>query len=201
MPLWTPGAKYLGVLFAPHTILPTKKQPSVTMKLTFLSAAALAMVAVVAGQEAPDDGTACTLCLQNSLRALPLCKDIDIVVGEFNPGVSPDYASCLCSSLDGAWVDACADTTKCGADIMAFKDTYAANIKEAGLQCDGPAPTFVPKEADPIAPSSTGPNGSAPTGDSGNPESFGIKGTAPTFLLAEAMGLLGVVVAVGTNWM
>ncbi|KAF9182036.1 hypothetical protein BGZ51_005008 [Haplosporangium sp. Z 767] len=170
------------------------------MKLTFFSAAALAMVAVVAGQEVPSNGTACVLCLQDSLRALPLCKDIDVVVGEFNPGLSPDYASCLCSSLDGAWIDACMDATKCNADIAAFKSDYAKNIKEAGLQCDGASPTFIPKDADPVAPSATSPGGSAPTGGSNDPKSFGIKGAAPTFLLTEVMGLLGIVVAVGANW-
>jgi hypothetical protein len=88
--------------------------------------------------------TPCMVCLQDSLQSLPACTGLTIVVGEMDPSSDPAYAACLCSSLDGAWVDKC--TSTCGQDILSFKNAYSANIQAAGLKC-GDQPTFIPVHA------------------------------------------------------
>ncbi|KAG0054321.1 hypothetical protein BGZ83_011427 [Gryganskiella cystojenkinii] len=102
--------------------------------------AATLVASLVSAQDAPN---ACSTCLQQSIQSLPLCQGLNIVIGDFNPGESPAYAACLCSSLDGAWIDNCTGVAQCGADIKSFKSAYAGNIQNAGLIC-GSTPTFVP---------------------------------------------------------
>ncbi|KAG0084732.1 hypothetical protein BGZ93_001019 [Podila epicladia] len=114
------------------------------MKFTHLATVA-ALLAVAAAQSGSAD---CTLCLQSAIKALPKCAGLDIIVGNFNPGESTAYAECLCSSLDGAWVDGCSGDDKCGKDILSFKTAYASNIQSAGLICS-PVPTFVPSSSFP----------------------------------------------------
>ncbi|KAG0007092.1 hypothetical protein BGZ65_008907 [Modicella reniformis] len=121
-------------------------------------------------------------------------------MGDFNPDVSPAYAVCLCSSLDGAWIDACKGTTLCGPDIESFKTSYPSTIQQAGLQCNGSTPTFVPAPADPVAPSSTLPGSSAsPTLGGGKP-STGQLDAVPSALFTKAMGALAIAVAIGANF-
>ncbi|KAF9906752.1 hypothetical protein EC991_000345 [Linnemannia zychae] len=111
---------------------------SLTLILATLATLALA-------QETPTDNgapTPCMVCLQDSLQSLPACSGLTIVVGDMDPASDPAYASCLCSSLDGAWVDKCLST--CSQDIVSFKNAYAENIQAAGLICSGAQPTFVP---------------------------------------------------------
>jgi hypothetical protein len=103
--------------------------------LTVLAAAALSFVA---GQT-PD---ACASCLEQSIQSLPLCQGLNITIGAFNPGESVAMATCLCSSLNGAWIEACTNVAECGADIRSFENAYASNIQNAGLVC-GSQPTFV----------------------------------------------------------
>ncbi|KAG0282065.1 hypothetical protein BGZ96_000860 [Linnemannia gamsii] len=83
----------------------------------------------------------CMVCLQDSLQSLPACTGLKIVIGDMDPSSDPAYAACLCSSLDGAWVDKCIAT--CGQDIVSFKKAYSQNIQDAGLKC-GAQPTFIP---------------------------------------------------------
>lgn len=109
------------------------------MKITLLASVA-ALMAVAAAQSGSAN---CTLCLQGAIQALPKCAGLDITIGNFNPGASAAYADCLCSSLDGAWVDGCSSDDMCGQDILSFKAAYAGNIQSAGLICS-PTPTFVP---------------------------------------------------------
>ncbi|KAG0196849.1 hypothetical protein BGX28_009685 [Mortierella sp. GBA30] len=107
------------------------------------SIAFLAATAIISVQGQTNGAAACTICLQDSLKALPLCAGLNITVGNFNPSENPAYAVCLCSSLDGAWVDACSGADKCGQDILSFKNAYAGNLQSAGLSC-GTTPTFNP---------------------------------------------------------
>ncbi|KAI1309709.1 hypothetical protein EDD11_004051 [Mortierella claussenii] len=87
---------------------------------------------------------ACTTCLQSSISALPLCKGLNITIGDFQPGNNPTaVAACLCSSLSGNWIDQCTGAAQCGQDIASFKNTYSGNIQAAGLSC-GTTPSFVP---------------------------------------------------------
>ncbi|KAF9939016.1 hypothetical protein BGZ67_010070 [Mortierella alpina] len=104
----------------------------------FISLALLAAVTVVSAQ---NGAASCTVCLQDSIKALPKCAGLNITMGDFDPSTNPAYAVCLCSSLDGAWVDRCLGADKCGRDILSFKDNFAANIKDAGLSCEG-TPSF-----------------------------------------------------------
>jgi hypothetical protein len=99
------------------------------MKFTILVAAFVALVASTAS--AQEDPSACTLCLQEALKQLPACANVEATAGS----VSPAYAACLCSSLDGSWIDSCSGADKCGATVAAFKSSYGDNIKAAGLAC------------------------------------------------------------------
>ncbi|KAG0282112.1 hypothetical protein BGZ96_000830 [Linnemannia gamsii] len=112
------------------------------MKFTILAAAFVAFVASTATAQA--DPSACTLCLQEALKQLPACANVEVTAGS----VSPAYAACLCSSLSGSWIDSCSGTDKCGAAISAFKSSYGGNIKAAGLTCgaNGQA-SFTPASA------------------------------------------------------
>ncbi|KAG0200209.1 hypothetical protein BGX28_006659 [Mortierella sp. GBA30] len=170
------------------------------MKFNLLSVASLAFATIVAAQQGGNStnggGSGCMLCLQNSLMALPLCKGLNITVGEFNPGLSPEYAVCLCSSLNGTWIDACKDPSVCGPDIESFKNAYAENMQQAGLQCNGTKPTFIPPPADPVA--STSASGTSPTQGAGN-KSFAHKGAVPSILFMEVMGAFAVMAAVGAS--
>ncbi|KAF9911474.1 hypothetical protein BX616_010575 [Lobosporangium transversale] len=86
----------------------------------------------------------CMTCLQSSLSSLSDCKGLDIQIGNLNPGNNPSaFATCLCSSLDAAWVDACTGAEHCDQDILSFKNTYSENIQAAGLSCQ-PTPVFLP---------------------------------------------------------
>ncbi|KAK3826523.1 MAG: hypothetical protein JOS17DRAFT_750391 [Linnemannia elongata] len=93
------------------------------------------------GSAQTDAPTPCMVCLQDSLQSLPACTTLKVVIGELDPASDPAYAACLCSSLDGAWIDKC--TSTCSEDVLSFKNAYADNIQSAGLRC-GAQPTFVP---------------------------------------------------------
>lgn len=112
-----------------------------TMKtFTSLAVLAAAVLSFVAGQQSDNP---CSACLENSIQSLPLCQGLNVTIGAFTPGESTAYAACLCSSLDGAWIDACTGVSQCGSDIDSFKSAYAGNIQDAGLIC-GAQPTFIP---------------------------------------------------------
>ncbi|KAF9933116.1 hypothetical protein BGZ67_004411 [Mortierella alpina] len=170
------------------------------MKFTLVGALTLLLASVVAAQEGGNStdggGSACTLCLQNTLRALPLCKDINITIGEFNPGVSSEYAVCLCSSINGTWIDNCKGDTLCGPGIESFKSAYGSNLQQAGLQCNGTKPTFIPPPADPVAP--TGPGAASPTKGAGG-TSWGQSTAAPSALFMQFMGAVAVAAGVGAS--
>ncbi|KAF9947668.1 hypothetical protein BGZ70_002570 [Mortierella alpina] len=104
-----------------------------------LSLALLATATVVSAQ---NGAASCTICLQNAIMALPKCAGLNITMTDFDPSLNPAYSVCLCSSLDGAWVDGCSGADKCGQDILSFKKAFADNIKSAGLSCEG-TPSFV----------------------------------------------------------
>ncbi|KAF9095747.1 hypothetical protein BGX23_012675 [Mortierella sp. AD031] len=109
-----------------------------------LALLATTTMALVYAQSAENDApTPCMLCLQNSLQSLPACAGLTIIFGEINPASDPAYAACLCSSLDGAWIDKCTTGAQCSQDVVSFKNAYADNIRAAGLAC-GAQPTFVP---------------------------------------------------------
>ncbi|KAF8926926.1 hypothetical protein EDD21DRAFT_363869 [Dissophora ornata] len=171
------------------------------MKFTLLPAAAalFSVASIVAAQNSTGDGAACTLCLQNSLRALPLCKDLNITMGNFDPSVSPAYAACLCSSLNGTWIDACAGVSQCGPDVEQFKNTYPSTIQDAGLQCNGTTPTFVPVATDSVLPTSALPTSSASPTSGSTKSSAGDMGAVPSALFTNVMGALALVAAVGAS--
>ncbi|KAF9579719.1 hypothetical protein BGW38_003910 [Lunasporangiospora selenospora] len=110
------------------------------MKFTVASTLAI-IVTILSMTTTQAQGTACTDCLQASLQSLPLCSKLDIAIGNFTPSNSREYAACLCSSLDGAWIDKCRPDSLCGEDIMSFKDAYADNLRSASLIC-GSQPSF-----------------------------------------------------------
>ncbi|KAF9289015.1 hypothetical protein BGZ68_010170 [Mortierella alpina] len=170
------------------------------MKFTLAGTLTILLASAVAAQEGGNSteggGSGCTPCLQNALRALPLCKTLNIIVGEFNPGVSPEYAACLCSSLDGAWIDTCKDASLCGADIESFKSAYPSNLQQAGLQCNGTRPTFIPPPADPVAP--TGPGAATPTDGAGG-KSLGLKSAVPSVFFMQIMGAIAIAAGVGAS--
>ncbi|KAF9574843.1 hypothetical protein EC968_005321 [Mortierella alpina] len=170
------------------------------MKFTLVGTLTILLASTAAAQEGGNStdggGASCTLCLQNALRALPLCKDLNITVGEFNPGVSPEYAVCLCSSINGTWIDACKGDSLCGPDIESFKGAYGSNLGHAGLQCNGTKPTFIPPPADPVAP--TGPGSASPTTGAGG-KSFGQKSAVPSALFMQIMGAIAVAAGVGAS--
>ncbi|KAF9578573.1 hypothetical protein BGW38_005562, partial [Lunasporangiospora selenospora] len=105
--------------------------------LTFV----LASVSVVVDAQDSVDPAACTLCLQNALKAIPACANAE---APKDGSVSAEYATCLCASLDGAWADACSGASQCGSSIKLFKESYGANIQGAGLICGNGQASFVP---------------------------------------------------------
>ncbi|KAG0039657.1 hypothetical protein BGZ82_007243 [Podila clonocystis] len=165
---------------------------------TLLPVALLATFAAAQGNSTNGGGgsAACTICLQTSLGALPLCKSLNVTgaIGEFDPSGSPAYATCLCSSLDGAWIDNCKDASKCGGDILNFKGTYGDSMKQAGLVCNGTTPTFNPPPPDVVAPSSTEPAGASPTGT----KSAGQKEVP--LLVTQIVGVVTVAAAIGMSF-
>ncbi|KAI8361881.1 hypothetical protein B0O80DRAFT_434572 [Mortierella sp. GBAus27b] len=167
------------------------------MKITIAPAIALAALAsaVAAQNSTGGSSTTCIQCLQDSLRALPLCKGLNITMGNFDPGSSPEYAVCLCSSLDGAWISNCRDPSKCGPDIDSLKNSYPSSLDQAGLRCNGTNPTFIPAPTDPVAPSSTFPSGSSPTG-----QSAGQLDAIPSAVFTRAMAAVAVVMAIGASF-
>ncbi|KAG0363600.1 hypothetical protein BG005_009951 [Podila minutissima] len=169
------------------------------MKFTTLLPVALFATFAAAQGNSTDGGgggAACTICLQTSLQALPLCKSLNVTgaIGEFDPSGSPAYAACLCSSLDGAWIDNCKDASKCGVDITAFKATYGDSMKQAGLVCNGTTPTFNPPPPDVVAPSSTTPAGAGATGA----KSDGQK--EMPLLVTQIVGAVTVAAAIGMSF-
>ncbi|KAF9162642.1 hypothetical protein BGX21_008778 [Mortierella sp. AD011] len=97
--------------------------------MKFISAlVALAAAALVSAQDA------CPTCLASSLQTLPLCQNLNIVMGEFDL-TNTALAACLCSARDGSWIDACSGTNNCGGDIASFKSSFADNLEAAGLSC------------------------------------------------------------------
>ncbi|KAG0326116.1 hypothetical protein BGZ99_010094 [Dissophora globulifera] len=153
---------------------------------------------VAAQNSTAGDSLACTTCLQSSLQALPLCQGLNITTNAPNSTVTPAYAACLCSSMNGTWIDACADPTKCGPDILAFKAQYPDTLTRLGLQCNGTTPTFAPPTADPVLPTSAVPTGSTPTGVDGK-ASIGHMDAVPSALFTKIMGALAVAAAVGAG--
>ncbi|KAG0235792.1 hypothetical protein B0O80DRAFT_500554 [Mortierella sp. GBAus27b] len=111
------------------------------MKFIALAVSAIAMVASLVS--AQSDPAACTLCLQNALKALPECANVQPTAGT----VSSAYAACLCASLNGAWIDACSDASKCGATVATLKTSYGTDIQTAGLSCSGGQASFNPPSA------------------------------------------------------
>ncbi|KAK3815827.1 MAG: hypothetical protein J3R72DRAFT_461261 [Linnemannia gamsii] len=111
---------------------------TLTLVLATISALVVAQEPTATDNSAP---TPCMVCLQDSLQSLTACTSLTIVVGDMDPASDPAFAECLCSSLDGAWIDKCLST--CSQDIVSFKNAYSENIQAAGLIC-GAQPTFVP---------------------------------------------------------
>ncbi|KAF9404621.1 hypothetical protein BGZ94_004045 [Podila epigama] len=127
------------------------------------------LVAFATAQEGAGTGSSeCITCLQTSLSAVSLCQGVNVtgVFGEYNATGSPALAKCLCSAKDGAWVDNCTPDTKCGSDIVAFKNTFGQYLEQSGLVCNSSTPTFVPPPPDVDEPSPTQPAGGAQTTDS-----------------------------------
>ncbi|KAF9113638.1 hypothetical protein BGX27_001113 [Mortierella sp. AM989] len=111
------------------------------MKFTLLAVTAFAMLASMVSAQ---DADACTLCLQKALKALPGCANVETPA----PGqVTDAYASCLCTSLSGTWIDSCSGASQCGSTISVLKNSYATNIQAAGLKCNGSTGTFTPLSA------------------------------------------------------
>ncbi|KAF9998451.1 hypothetical protein BGZ80_006048 [Entomortierella chlamydospora] len=171
------------------------------MKFTVLPVAALAfLVSTVVAQTNSTNGETCEECLQSSLLSLPLCKGLNITIGDFNPGESPAFVVCLCSSMNGTWIDACQATTLCGPDILQFKASYQSDMEQAGLQCNGTTPTFNPGPTATVDP--TTPLGSNPTstaGSSGGKTSSGVKDAVPSAMFKEVMGVVAIVMAIGAS--
>ncbi|KAG0334934.1 hypothetical protein BG004_000203 [Podila humilis] len=160
-------------------------------------------IVATAQTETPGGGAACTICLQTSLQALPLCKSLNVTgtIGEFDPSGSKEYAACLCSSLDGAWIDGCNDPSKCGADIDLFKQTYKQSMTQAGLDCTGSTPTFNPPPPDAVAPSSTDAGGSTPTGGAGAGDSKSAGQKDVPLMLTQVVGVVTVAAAIGMSFL
>ncbi|KAF8950081.1 hypothetical protein BGZ46_004774, partial [Entomortierella lignicola] len=170
------------------------------MKFSVFSVASLALFASMASaQSNSSNSDACTSCLQTNLLALPLCKGLNITIGSFNPGESPAFAVCLCSSLNGTWIDGCQDASQCGPDILQFKTSYASGLEQAGLQCNGSQPTFVPGPTATIDPTTSlgSPTGSGAS--STGKTSFGVKEAVPSALFKQVMGLTAVFMAIGAS--
>ncbi|KAG0274848.1 hypothetical protein BGZ95_009415 [Linnemannia exigua] len=171
------------------------------MKFTTLAPiAALAIASIVFAQN-----EACQTCLQTSLKALPLCAGVNVTLGEFDPNSKPEYAACLCQSTSGSWIDSCIASKTCSDDILSFKASYAESLTGMGLNCNGTTPTFIPAPSASVAPSSALPSGGSPTsGGAGAAKPTGANAgnvNGPSFLLAETMGVLAVVAAIGANFL
>ncbi|KAF8982958.1 hypothetical protein BGZ46_000306 [Entomortierella lignicola] len=108
------------------------------MKFTLIAATAFAMIASMASAQ---NATSCTTCLQQALKTLPACANVQFPQGG---QVSTSYAACLCSSLSGTWASSCSGASQCGSAISSFVSTYAADIQAAGLKCSGTSGTFTP---------------------------------------------------------
>ncbi|KAF9414368.1 hypothetical protein BGZ76_004879 [Entomortierella beljakovae] len=167
------------------------------MKFTNLTTAVLAFSAtLVAGQ----GGEACTNCLQTNLLALPKCQGVNITIGDFDPASSPEYAVCLCSSLDGNWVDPCKDTALCGADIESFKATYKSSMESAGLNCSGPTPIFSPLPPAEVLPTTAiSSSGTPEPTDGAGKGSSGVKDAVPSSAFMKVMGALAIAVSVSAT--
>ncbi|KAF9986196.1 hypothetical protein BGZ65_008564 [Modicella reniformis] len=103
--------------------------------MKFIAFAASAIATIASLVSAQSDPVACTLCLQKALQALPACANIQPSAGL----VSSQYATCLCSSLSGSWIDSCSGAAQCGSGVSTFKALYSASIQAAGLSCSGQA--------------------------------------------------------------
>ncbi|KAF9291309.1 hypothetical protein BGZ68_004397 [Mortierella alpina] len=108
------------------------------MKIAIAAYTATALLASLAF--AQSDPAACTLCLQKALQALPVCANVRATAGS----VTAEYATCLCSSLAGNWIDSCKSSAQCGSTIDDFKASYASMFKLAGLNCNGNQASFTP---------------------------------------------------------
>ncbi|KAF9907793.1 hypothetical protein EC991_010485 [Linnemannia zychae] len=102
------------------------------MKFTIIAAAFAAFLATTVSAQSSDP-SACTLCLQQALKQLPACANVEAPAA--GSAVSSAYAACLCSSLSGSWIDSCSSADKCGAAVSALKSAYGPNIEAAGLTC------------------------------------------------------------------
>ncbi|KAF9095748.1 hypothetical protein BGX23_012676 [Mortierella sp. AD031] len=177
------------------------------MKFTTLAPLAAVLAFAAAGVSAQTDE--CQNCLQTSLKALPLCVNVNITLGDFDPSSSPAYAACLCQSTAGAWIDSCIASKTCSDDVLSLKAAYASSLQDMGLNCNGTTPTFSAVPSATVAPSSVLPSGTptssgGPAGGSptkGADKSAGQKSTAPSFMLAETMGVLAVVAAIGASFL
>ncbi|KAF9151951.1 hypothetical protein BG015_005997 [Linnemannia schmuckeri] len=175
--------------------------------MKFAALAPITALALASAVSAQTD--ACQTCLQTAIKALPLCAGVNITIGDFDPAASPAYAACLCQSTSGTWIDSCIASKTCSDDVLSLKATYASSLTEIGLNCNGTTPTFIPGTTAPVAPSSALPTGGAsatsgsgakPTGSNGT--SAGQKSiSASSFMLAETMGVLAVVTAIGASFL
>ncbi|KAF9583317.1 hypothetical protein BGW38_009758 [Lunasporangiospora selenospora] len=88
---------------------------------------------------------ACMQCLIDAVKTLPQCSKLDFAsaLSSPTPPTTPEFAACLCSSMDGAWIDRCAGQAQCGPAVSVFK--YAESMKTSGLTC-GPTPSFAPRQ-------------------------------------------------------
>ena len=182
------------------------------MKFTLATVLASAVLALaVTAQNSTTEPAGCTTCLQNSLLALPDCKGLNITIGSMTSGVTPQYAACLCSSLNGAWIGTC--TSACGPDIAQLEATYAQSLQESGLNCNGTTPTFNPPTDLPVPPS-TLPTGTQPAGSSPSPTTGGAGGSSSPSSgkgsagvasslpwATEVIGVLTVMAAVGASFL
>ncbi|KAG0066823.1 hypothetical protein BGZ89_006856 [Linnemannia elongata] len=166
--------------------------------MKFAALAPIAALALASAVSAQTD--ACQNCLQTAIKALPLCAGVNITIGDFNPAASPAYAACLCQSTSGTWIDSCIASKTCSEDVLSLKATYASSLTEIGLNCNG---TVAPSSALPSGgdgASATSGSGAKPTGSNGT--SAGQKSiSASSFMLAETMGVLAVVAAIGASFL
>ncbi|KAG0282066.1 hypothetical protein BGZ96_000861 [Linnemannia gamsii] len=173
--------------------------------MKFAALAPIAALALASAVSAQTD--ACQTCLQNGIKALPLCAGVNITIGEFQDTGSPAYAACLCQSTSGTWIDSCVTSKTCSEDFLSFKATYASSLTDIGLNCNGTTPTLIPGTTAPVAPSSTLPSGgaSATSGGSGAKPSTGGSTSAgisaSSFMIAETLGVLAVVTAIGASFL
>ncbi|KAF9916168.1 hypothetical protein FBU30_001517 [Linnemannia zychae] len=170
--------------------------------MKFTAVAPIAILALASAVSAQTD--VCQNCLQTSLKALPLCANVNITVGDFDPNSSPGYAACLCQSTSGTWIDTCITNKACSEDVLSLKQNYAASLTELGLNCSGATPTFIPAPTASVLPSSVLPSGGASsTGGNAQPTGTGGKSAGvmngPSLWLAETMSVLAVISAIGAS--